>query len=95
MERITTTFYSDFSIADKFGINAIKDTYRRAFAAWKNDIQYMTELSMVLNRKCWEYWNIGNNAYCELYSELFHKVNDYVYDNFAGEDIEFYFSVTD
>ena len=25
-----TTFYEDFSIADAFGISAIKDTYRRA-----------------------------------------------------------------
>ncbi len=26
-----TTFWMDFSIADKFGIAAIKDTYKRAF----------------------------------------------------------------
>lgn len=25
-----TTFWLDFSIADKFGLNAIKDTYNRA-----------------------------------------------------------------
>ena len=26
-----TTFYEDFSIADKFGVEAIKDTYKAAF----------------------------------------------------------------
>lgn len=26
-----TTFYQDFSIADKFGTNAIRETYNRAF----------------------------------------------------------------
>lgn len=26
-----TTFYTDFSIADRFGTAAIEDTYRRAF----------------------------------------------------------------
>ena len=40
-----TTFYMDFSIADKFGIEAIKDTYKRAFEGWKNDYIYLTALS--------------------------------------------------
>ena len=26
-----TTFWMDFSIADKFGVNAVNDTYIRAF----------------------------------------------------------------
>ena len=26
-----TTFFMDFSVADKFGINAIRDTYKRVF----------------------------------------------------------------
>lgn len=26
-----TTFYQDFSIADKLGLDAIKDTFKRAF----------------------------------------------------------------
>lgn len=33
-----TTFYEDFSIADAFiwkEPNAVKDTFRRAFAGWK------------------------------------------------------------
>ena len=32
-----TTFWMDFSIADKFGIAAIKDTYNRAFKEWKTN----------------------------------------------------------
>ena len=30
-----TSFWSDFTIADRFGVNAIKDTYKRAFNEWK------------------------------------------------------------
>lgn len=30
-----TTFWQDFSIADKFGIAAIEDTYRRVKSEWK------------------------------------------------------------
>ena len=39
-----TTFYSDFSIADNFGINEVKDTYKRAFESWKSNYKYLTEL---------------------------------------------------
>ena len=46
-----TTFFEDFSIADHFGIAAIRDTYKRAFNEWKNDYKYLTELVLVLNWK--------------------------------------------
>lgn len=32
-----TTFFEDFSIADKFGIDAIKDTYTRVLKEWKSN----------------------------------------------------------
>ena len=32
-----TTFWQDFSIADKFGTGAVQDTYNRAFAEWKGN----------------------------------------------------------
>ena len=61
-----TTFYTDFSIADKFGINAIQDTYNRTFKSWKSNINYITELVMVLNWKCWRWYEV-NNEYSRLY----------------------------
>lgn len=54
-----TTFYTDFSIADKFGINAIKETYQSVFKEWQHDYKYMTELAMVLNWEYKEYGGIG------------------------------------
>ena len=32
-----TTFKNDFTIADKFGASAVKDTFNRAFNEWKNN----------------------------------------------------------
>ena len=49
-----TTFWQDFSIADRFGVAAIKDTFTRAFNEWKHDYKYLTELVMVLNWKIWQ-----------------------------------------
>lgn len=68
-----TTFWQDFSIADAFGISAIKDTYKRAFKSWKTNTEYVTELVMVLNWKCWQWYEKGNKAYSELYGELFYE----------------------
>lgn len=34
---LITTFWEDFSIADKYGIAGVKDTYKRAFNEWKDD----------------------------------------------------------
>lgn len=51
-----TTFWQDFSIADKFGVKAVRDTFNRAFREWKNDVIYITELSLVLNHKSWQHY---------------------------------------
>ena len=46
-----TTFWDDFTIAERFGLPAIKDTYRNAFNSWKSDVVFITELVLVLNWK--------------------------------------------
>ncbi len=48
-----TSFWEDFSVAERFGEEAIRDTYKRAKAEWKKDRIYGAELSMILNHKCW------------------------------------------
>ena len=89
-----TTFYEDFSIADGFGVDAIKDTYKRAFENWKNDYKYMTELVMVLNWKCWR-WYETNEEYSKLYNELWEELDNWCYDNFKENELDYFFKVTD
>ncbi len=90
-----TTFYEDFSIADHFGGPAVRDTYCRAFNAWQNNIEYMTELVMVLNWKIFEHDHSRNWMLVELYDELWRKANEWVLDHFDGEDLQYYFRTTD
>lgn len=94
-EAFTTTFWKDFSIADAFGVKAIKDTYRRAFAEWKSDYRYLTDLVMVLNHKCWQHYDNGNNELSRLYSDLYYKADAYACENLKGEELSYYFRVTD
>jgi hypothetical protein len=94
-DGFSTTFWSDFSIADSFGVDAIKDTFNRAFAEWKDDYLYLTALVVVLNHKIWQHHDAGNEAYARLYDELWNKAQDYGYDHLKGEEFEYFWSVLD
>lgn len=89
-----TTFYEDFSIADLFGVAAIRDTYNRAFEEWKGDYKYLTELVMVLNWKIWEYYEI-DDEYANLYNELWGEADDYAVYNLEGSELNYFYRVTD
>lgn len=89
-----TTFYIDFSVADQFGESAIKDTYSRAFNEWKNNYKFITELVMVLNWKCWRWYEV-NNDYSKLYSQMYYMLDEWCMNNLKGEELEYYIQTTD
>ena len=95
MYRMKTTFWADFGIADAFGASAIEDTFKRAFAEWKSDTEYITELALVMNWKCWEHYEKGREDTAMLYSELYYRVRDWCLDNLKGGDLEYYLRTTD
>lgn len=91
-----TTFWGDFTIADGFfGINAIKDTYKRAFNEWKNNYKYLTELVLVLNWKIWEHYEKGNEEIAKVYDELWRKADNYACENLQGEELSYFYRTTD
>ena len=46
-----TTFWDDFTIAERWGVKAIEDTYKNAFKSWRHDLVFIVELVLVLNWK--------------------------------------------
>ena len=50
-----STFYSDLSIADVYGIDAVKDTIKRVEDEWFNDYKMFSEFVLALNHKSWEW----------------------------------------
>lgn len=94
-----TTFWQDFSIADNYGLQAIQDTFIRAFNAWKGDYKYLTELVLVLNHKIFHHYiekgTEEQNEIASLYNELWHKANDYALDNLQGEQADYFYRITD
>lgn len=89
-----TTFWMDFSIADGFGAEGIKDTYNRAFDEWKNDYIYLTELVMVLNHKIWE-WYEKDEEIAKLYNDLWEKTDAFGMDNLKDEELGYYLATLD
>lgn len=92
--QMTTTFWEDFSIADKFGVSAIKDTYKRAFGEWKSNYVYLTELVVVLNHKIWQ-WYKKDERVARVYNDLWAYTDAYAMDHLKGNELRFFIEVTD
>lgn len=102
-----TTFWLDFSIADKFGASAVRDTYKRAFGEWKDDIRYMTALCIVLNHKIWQHYELENGVLARVYDELWKECDGFIlecenagtqaekYINFTSDEISYFIQATD
>ena len=89
-----TTFWQDFSIADLYGVEAVQDTFNRAFSEWKTDHIYLTELVLVLNHKAWQH-SEKRPELAELYSDLYYKADQYALDNLKGPEKNYYITTTD
>lgn len=90
-----TTFYTDFSIADHYGKNAIVDTYKRSLkSAIFMGYKELTELVMVLNWKIWEHYE-KNESYAQLYNLLYENAEEYATANLQGEELKYFYRTTD
>lgn len=83
----------------KHGLQAIQDTFNRAFDAWKGDYKYLTELVLVLNHKIFHHYvekgTEEENEKASLYNELWNKANDYALENLQGEQADYFYHLTD
>lgn len=92
--EMKTTFWEDFTIADAFGVSAIEDTYNRAFNGWKHDYVYITELSLVLNWKMFQWYEKDDSKY-QIYHNLYTKLDAWCMDNLRNSELIYYIDTTD
>lgn len=88
-----TTFWADFAIADRFGLNAVIDTFRRGFAYAKKDYKALTELCIVLNKRCWQHYESRHFELSKLYADLYHNCRDYAYSHLKGDAMKYFYDV--
>lgn len=89
------TFWQDFTIADHFGGDAVKDTFNRAFNEWKTDYKMLTELVMVLNHKIWQHYEQDHDALAHLYNDCWAVADEYAMSHLKGEDLKYFLETTD
>jgi len=87
-----TTYWDDFTIAEHFGKNAIKDTYKRAML--NTEYKMLTELCMVLNHKIWFLYE-NNPKLAEIYNDLWKKCDEYIINHLKGEQLQYFLRTTD
>lgn len=89
-----TTFFSDLSIAECYGINAVKETYRDVMNSWGDDLEFMCEWVISLNQKIWQHYN-ENRGLAKIYDDLWRKADNYCREHFKGEELDKYYAYID
>jgi len=89
-----TTFWNDFEIAEAFGIAEVEDTYKRCFKHWKHDVEYITELAMVVNWRL-HYWFGKNDKLARLYEKFWFDCDKWCMENLKDKDLTYYVRTTD
>jgi hypothetical protein len=89
-----TTFFSDLSIAEVYGVNAVKDTYNRVMKEWGNNLEFMCEWVVSLNQKIWQHVNRNQNL-ARVYDELWQSADNYCRKHFKGDELKYYYRYID
>ena len=75
-------------------MSAIKDTYNRAKMEWQDNVEYMAELTAILNWAIWD-WYEKNEEIARMYNDLWQDCEDFCYEHFIREDLKKYLDIID
>jgi hypothetical protein len=89
-----TTFFSDLSIAEVYGVNNIKDTYKRVMKSWGKNLEYMCEWVISLNQKIWQHAKTYPEI-AKVYDELWRKADNHCMETFKDNDLVKYIRYVD
>jgi hypothetical protein len=92
-----TTFYLDLSIAECYGIDAIRDTFNKVKDEWLKNYKYWTEFVLCVNWKSWEWADRNNVEFGQLYADLYYGARKLFYDKYENDEeaCRYFFEVTD
>lgn len=93
-EEIFNIFFADFSEADKKGIDAIMDTFKRALEVWGTEYKYLTELALVMLFKKGEH-EVYKSDYVELYKGLYAFCCEVAHRTLDIKELAYYTLYTD
>jgi hypothetical protein len=83
------------SIAEWYGADSVRDTYKNVMRSWVKDVVYFTEFVMCLNWKIWEQHARGNEELALVYDELWRQADELACNTYKDEDADYYYRTTD
>lgn len=95
LERASSLYYADFKVAIPFGIKAVENTF--ANARYKtSDYKMVTELAVVMNNLCWEYYYKADGEKLSRYfADRYYEICDWAGKNFTPEQAQFFWAILD
>ena len=92
--KLETTFWEEFSIADQYGSDGVREHYDLVFDQWKDNLKYLTELVLVLNWKIYQWYQVDDTLGL-TYDELWKETDEYALSTLKGDDLHYYLSTLD
>lgn len=83
---LTDSWLKEYCKNNNLKISRIKE--------WKDDYKFFTELTLVLNHKIWQHYD-SNRELAVLYDRLWREADEYAMNNFKGEELDYYYRITD
>lgn len=93
------TFWRAFDEAEEAGRATVIEIASILYQRWRNNIEELTDLVMVINHKSWDHHYNGNDDMCNLYADLYYeyyeKAIQYLEDNGREKDITYFVRTLD
>jgi hypothetical protein len=90
-----TTFFSDLSIAEWYGADSVRDTYKNVMGSWVKNVVYFTEFVMCLNWLGWLWYERNFEELSKVYFELYEKALNLAYEHYSGDDLSYFIKTLD
>ena len=92
--KFESTFWEEFSIAENYGPDGVREHYDLVFSQWKDNIKFLTELVLVLNLKLFIWFKVDDDL-GKMYEDLYVDADAYALSSFEGDDLHYYLHTLD
>lgn len=92
--KFESTFWEEFSIAEDYGAEGVREHWNLVFEQWKGNIKFLTELVLVLNIKLFIWFKVDDDLGL-TYEELWKETDGYALETLKGDDLHYYLHTLD
>jgi len=92
--KFESTFWEEFSIAEDYGVDGVKEHYNLVFPQWKDNLKYLTELVLVLNIKLFLWFKVDDDL-GRMYEKLWMETDQYALNTLKGDELHYYLHTLD